>query len=1211
EHDEKSIPLRFIGTHRDITDRKKAEDALQLRDNYLSALNKANDVLLKGNFDEQLNEFVKIVGKLSQASRTYIFKNHKNEKGNLLLSQLAEYVAEGIKPEIDNPQLQNLSYNDFLPRWAEILSKGNIINGKVAEFPETEREILEPQEIKAILVLPIFAEDEFWGFIGFDNCKNDNEWSKSQIDYLKAASIKLENRIVDIRNKQNLNEHLKFIEFTNSIAADFINIKSHETNKKIIKLLEQTAKHNSLERAYVFLLSDNQQKLLLTQEWCDHNVKAHKGILDNVNTADFKDFETLKANKNVSLNISDLENTPENKAMLDILNLLEIKSFINLPMLTEGKLIGYIGFDSTKKEFVWTEKMLDSFTVCKEIIANAIEFEKSNLEIRKLSQFVKTTNEAVVLTEPDGTIIFVNDALLQLGNWENSAEILQKSIFNFTDNNGREKLQNEAIPSLLKEEKYFGEFTMVKKDESTYPAELRCSIIKDNFGKPEYLVAIFNDITERKKTEKTTKEQARLLDLIFKHSLDSIVLLDKNYNFIRVSESYAKACQRDSSEFPGNNHFEFYPSDFKDEADEAKKEKSIYQNSERPFIFPDHLELGATYWDLGLVPILDEDGEIELFLFTLKDVTERKQAEEALKESEEKFRAITESAIDSIFIKDINLKYIHVNPAMENLFGVSASSLIGKTDIDLFGDEIGKEVTDLDKKVLQGEILIDEHEKTANGKTYSFHAIKAPMKNSEGKIIGICGIARDVTENKQAEKELTKLSTAVKQSPSVIAITDTKGKLEYVNPKFTELTGYTFEEAIGLNPRVLKSGEQPDEMYKELWKTVSRKKVWRGEFHNKKKNGELFWEMASVSPIFDEKGKIINYIKVAEDITWQKRNEQIQSIIHNISNAVITSHSPENFLALVKNELGKLIDTTNFFVALYDEKTDCISLLLHHDEKDRWESFPSGKSLTKYVIKTGKPLLAKKAMIEKLIKSGEIELVGHPAEVWLGVPLKSKNKVTGIFDVQSYDNENAFDEADLKMLEIISHQISLSLERLKAEEDLKLAKEKAEESDRLKSAFLTNMSHEIRTPMNGILGFTELLKETQLSGDEKEQYIQLIEKSGNRMLNTINDIIDISKIEAGQEKVANSEVSVNSLLDEQFNFFQRETKSKGLELNYRPSLTDSESRIITDPHKLEGILTNLLKNAVKFTQTGEITLGCRIKDKADGKFIEFYVKDTG
>ena len=141
-------------------------------------------------------------------------------------------------------------------------------------------------------------------------------------------------------------------------------------------------------------------------------------------------------------------------------------------------------------------------------------------------------------------------------------------------------------------------------------------------------VVTARDITERKQTEMLSMEQARLLNLIFEHTLDSIVLLDKDYNFIRVSETYAKACQRDSSEFPGHNHFEFYPSNLKDELDEAKRGKYIYRKYARPFIFPDHPEWGTTYWDLGLVPILDKEGEIELFLFTLKDVTERKRIAE-------------------------------------------------------------------------------------------------------------------------------------------------------------------------------------------------------------------------------------------------------------------------------------------------------------------------------------------------------------------------------------------------------------------------------------------------------------------------------------------------------------------------------------------------------------------------------------------------------
>lgn len=138
----------------------------------------------------------------------------------MLLSQVAEYTVPGIKPEIDNPELQNLSYEDFIPRWHKILSKGNIINGSVSEFPENERNILEPQGVKAILVIPIIAETEFWGFIGFDNCINDVEWNKSQIEYLKTAGIKLENKIVDLKNKQRLeNENKRFLTTMDTMDA--------------------------------------------------------------------------------------------------------------------------------------------------------------------------------------------------------------------------------------------------------------------------------------------------------------------------------------------------------------------------------------------------------------------------------------------------------------------------------------------------------------------------------------------------------------------------------------------------------------------------------------------------------------------------------------------------------------------------------------------------------------------------------------------------------------------------------------------------------------------------------------------------------------------------------------------------------------------------------------------------------------------------------
>jgi CheY-like chemotaxis protein/nitrogen-specific signal transduction histidine kinase len=180
-------------------------------------------------------------------------------------------------------------------------------------------------------------------------------------------------------------------------------------------------------------------------------------------------------------------------------------------------------------------------------------------------------------------------------------------------------------------------------------------------------------------------------------------------------------------------------------------------------------------------------------------------------------------------------------------------------------------------------------------------------------------------------------------------------------------------------------------------------------------------------------------------------------------------------------------------------------------------------------------------------------------------------------------------------------------ERKHAEAELIKAKGQAEESNRLKSAFLTNMSHEIRTPMNGILGFTELLKEPNLTAEEQQDFISTIEQSGERLLNTINSIVDISKIESGMMKVDIKESSINEQIEFIYNFFKPEVENKGIKFFFKNGLQSKEAIIKTDPEKIIALLTNLVKNAIKFTAKGSVEFGYVKK----GEYLEFFVKDTG
>ncbi|SNR40458.1 PAS domain S-box-containing protein [Lutibacter agarilyticus] len=215
-----------------------------------------------------------------------------------------------------------------------------------------------------------------------------------------------------------------------------------------------------------------------------------------------------------------------------------------------------------------------------------------------------------------------------------------------------------------------------------------------------------------------------------------------------------------------------------------------------------------------------------------------------------------------------------------------------------------------------------------------------------------------------------------------------------------------------------------------------------------------------------------------------------------------------------------------------------------------------------------------------------------------------KHKIANgaIKDVEVYSEKIRVGGKDL--LYSIVYDIS---ELKKTQKELIVAKNRAEESDRLKSAFLTNMSHEIRTPMNGILGFSNLLKNPSLSGNKQQEYIKIIEKSGERMLNIINNIVDISKIESGLMKVKLEETNINHQIEFIYNFFKPEVKAKGLTLIAKNGLPENKAIIKTDTEKVYAILTNLVKNAIKYTAKGTIEFGYIKKEK----YLEFYVKDTG
>jgi PAS domain S-box-containing protein len=270
-------------------------------------------------------------------------------------------------------------------------------------------------------------------------------------------------------------------------------------------------------------------------------------------------------------------------------------------------------------------------------------------------------------------------------------------------------------------------------------------------------------------------------------------------------------------------------------------------------------------------------GEItgSLLSRSIRFAIQRKRDSESLRESEELRRIFFDYAPAAVAMFDCRMRYILASRRWCKDYGLGEQDVRGVSHYEIF-PEISAAWKEAHRRGLSGEVLHAEADlfERADGSAQWVRWEIHPWYRTLGEIGGIVIFAEDITETRKNVEHIRKLSKAVERSPVSIVITDSRGAIEYVNPKFTELTGYTLEESLGQNPRILKSGQTPPEIYKDLWNTIMGGKEWQGEFLNRKGDGEYYWEAASISPILDEEGQITHFIAVKEDITERKKSEE-------------------------------------------------------------------------------------------------------------------------------------------------------------------------------------------------------------------------------------------------------------------------------------------------------------------------------------------------
>jgi len=986
-YDENQLPIRVDGVTRDITERKQAEEALREEKAFQGTLLDLTKSFLNislVDFDTVIEDMLGKAGDFSKVDRVYLFLHDHLRR---VTSNSHEWCKEGITPEKEN--LQEIPF-DFFSDMLDAWEKGEMVHiPSVAQMPEEHamRAILENQGIQSLILIPLNQGTENIGFIGFDVVNQCKSFTEQEVALLLVMAEIISNAFTRKRAEEALKESESQFRLLFECAADAIFIADAESG--ILVNANNTA---------VNLLNISIDEII-----GKHQSELHPPEMSNYSKATFQKHK-------VEITEEKLANSVE---------IFVLRSDgTQIPVEITGSRVLYKGRNCIMGIFrdITERKQAEE----------ALSQREERLQRQNESLLVLVSHGTLFQTDLQRAVAEITEACSELlgtervSVWLYNDDFSEINCINLYDGTARQHINNG---NTLRCEEFPTYFACQRMGEvidavDVYTDPRTC----------ELPAAYYKEHNIRSMMDTPVWFHNRLgAVLCFEHTGEQRVWTSEDVILATSMAALLSLC-------------------FQNE-ERKQAEEELHKSNER---LETLLEISQK-----VTSTIDQDTILQMLVNNAIRLIGLDTGAIYLKNDDETIRlSVTTPALPNNFPDDLRNAYLKNHPHLNKALQTGKQVLMKDTlSAQLTSDE--KKIVDLRelRTIVYQPIMI--REKPIGALILSSIETPRIFTNNDLKLLqAFANQAAHIIDNvnnysrtKQSEIQLRKLSQAIEQSPAMVVITNLNGDIEYVNPIFSEVTGYTFEEAIGQNPRILKSGELPAEVHKELWETITAGNIWKGELHNKKKNGDLFWEAASISSITNSEGEITHFLAVKEDITKKKLIEQ--------------------------------------------------------------------------------------------------ELIA--------------------------------------------------------------AKEKAEEADKLKTAFINNISHEIRTPLNGILGFGQVLAESDLSKEERRGYFEHVEKAGNRLMNTVNDYMDIALLVSDALEVTKKDFALEAVFGKITEKAKKLCAGKNIEFKLEIPKEAIGLTVHSDPEFIQKILDKLLENAIKFTNAGGIICGCQIKTE----HLSFFVKDTG